>query len=168
MAHVELSLTESFVPRTCQDTDDTVAGDLVDGAALPDALAIDRLATLQRWSAVVRGAAEPSLVIDSREIIVGASGSCCELLGLGGPGTAVGRCLLNEVRLIDFTANQGELTEPEMASIPPLLAVTSGRLARGLLRVQRVGQLPTTLDAIAAPLLDNEVVVGSLTFFAEV
>jgi hypothetical protein len=55
-----------------------------------------------------------------------------------------------------------------MANIPPLLAVTSGRLARGLLRVQRPGQLPGTVDAIATPLRDGDTVVGSLTFFAEV
>ena len=152
MAHVELSL-ESFPPVRDADREGS---------------AIAGLPTLARWSAVVRGAVEPCLVIDSRETIVGASVACCELLGLGGPGTAVGRCLLDEVRLIDFTANQGELTEPEMAAIPPLLAVTSGRLARGLLRVQRLGQLPTTLDAIATPLLDGGRVAGSLTFFAEV
>jgi PAS domain-containing protein len=155
VAHVELSLTESFIPHALPDQEPL----LVDG---------DTGGTLQRWSAVVRKAAEPSLVIDARETIVGASAACCELLGLGDPVAAAGRTLLDEVRLIDFTANRGELTEPEMANIPPLLAVTSGRLARGLLRVQRLGQLPSTVDAISTPLCEGDEVVGSLTFFAEV
>lgn len=149
MAHVELSLTESFVPQVVHE----------EAAAM---------GSLQRWSGVLRGAAEPSLVIDARESIIGVSVSCCELLGLGDPAAAAGRSLLDEVRLIDFTANQGELSEPEMANIPPLLAITSGRLARGLLRVLRLGQPPCTVDAVSAPLRDGDEVVGSLTFFAEV
>lgn len=148
MAHVELSLTESFVSRVHEE---------------PPAMG-----SLQRWSVVVRQAAEPCLVIDARETIIAVSRSGSDLLGLGDPVAAVGRSLLDEVRLIDFTANQGELTEPEMANIPPLLAVTSGRLARGLLRVQRLGLLPSTVDAISTPLRDGETVVGSLTFFARV
>jgi PAS fold len=148
VAHVELSLTESFVSPVHEEQVTT--------------------GTLHRWSAVARQAAEPCLVIDARETIVGVSGSGCELLGLGDPASAVGRSLLDEVRLIDFTANQGELTEPEMANIPPLLAVTSGRLARGLLRVDRPGLPTSTVDAIATPLRDGDIVVGSLTFFAPV
>lgn len=155
MAHVELSLTESFVPHVLPDDELSPAG-------------VARLGTLQRWSVVVREAVEPCLVIDARETIIGASAACCALLGLGDPAAAVGRSLLDEVRLIDFTANQGELTEPEMANIPPLLAVTSGRLARGLLRVLRLGQPPSTVDAISTPLRDGDEVAGSLTFFAEV
>lgn len=149
MAHVELSLTESFVPQVLHED-------------------VEGTGSLRRWSAVLRQAAEPSLVIDARETIIGVSISCCELLGLGDPAAAAGRSLLDEVRLIDFTANQGELSEPEMANIPPLLAITSGRLARGLLRVLRPGQLPCTVDAISTPLRDSDEVVGSLTFFAEV
>jgi PAS domain-containing protein len=149
VAHVELSLTESFVPQAVHEEADATG-------------------SLQRWSAVLRQAAEPSLVIDARVTIIGISASCCELLGLGDPAVAVGRSLLDEVRLIDFTANQGELSEPEMANIPPLLAITSGRLARGLLRVLRLGQPPSTVDAISTPLRDGDEVVGSLTFFAEV
>jgi hypothetical protein len=148
VAHVELSLTESFVSPVHEEQAAT--------------------GTLQRWSGVVSQAAEPCLVIDARETIIGVSGSGSELLGLGDPASAVGRSLLDEVRLIDFTANQGELTEPEMANIPPLLAVTSGRLARGLLRVQRLGLLPSTVDAISTPLRDDDTVFGSLTFFAAV
>jgi hypothetical protein len=149
VAHVELSLTESFVPQILHEE----AG---------------AMGSLRRWSGVLRGAAEPGLVIDAHESIIGVSASCCDLLGLGDPVAAAGRSLLDEVRLIDFTANQGELSEPEMANIPPLLAIASGRLARGLLRVLRLGQLPCTVDAISTPLRDGDEVVGSLTFFAEV
>ncbi len=148
LAHVELSLTESFI-------------------AQPQQVAVDE-DTLQRWAEVVRHATEPSLIIDDKEAIIAVSSSCCELLGLGNPAGAAGRYLLDEVRLIDFTANQTELTEPELAGIPPLLAVTSGRLARGLLRVGRPGLPPITVDAIATPLREDGLVVGSLSFFAKV
>lgn len=151
MAHVELSLTELTEPFVTPARHDQDTG-----------------GTLRRWYAAVHGATEPSLVIDARETVIGISASCCELLGLAHPEVAEGRSLLDGVRLVDFTKDGGELTEPEVANIPPLLAVTSGRLARGLLRVHRFGLPASTVDAIATPLRDGDVVVGSLTFFAPV
>lgn len=149
MAHVELSLTESFLPHARHSP------------------AVNRGDTLARWSDAVAFASEPSLVIDAEETIIMVSAACCELLCLGDPASAVGRYLLDGVRLVDFTAAQGQLTEPEIANIPPLLALSSGRLARGLLRVQ-CSDRPSTVDAIATPLRDGDRVVGSLTFFAPV
>ncbi len=51
--------------------------------------------------------------------------------------------------------------------IPPLLAVSSGRMARGLIRLAcpKTGRV-STLDAIATPLVNGPDIVGSLTFFA--
>lgn len=149
MAHVELSLTESFLPH------------------VPDGHGPEFASALDRWSQAVQWSTEPSLIIDSRETIVTVSAACCELLGLGDPRLAVGRYLLDGIRLIDFTAAQGELTEPEIANIPPLLAISSGRLARGLLRVHGARR-PSTVDAIATPLRQDGLVIGSLTFFAQV
>jgi hypothetical protein len=61
------------------------------------------------------------------------------------------------------------LYEPEIERIPPLLAIRSGRLARGLMRVQTdVGDAHLTVDAIATPLLVDGEVVASLTFFSAV
>lgn len=151
MAHVELSLSEAFVPHPG-----------------PPATAAD---SFDSWVSTVSGATEPCLVIDVDTVIAAASASCCELLGLGTPAGVVGRRLLDGgLRLVDFTAAPAELTEAEIDKIPPLLALTSGRLARGLLRVRTdaAREAVATVDAIATPLLVDGTVGGSLTFFAEV
>ncbi|HEY0700899.1 MAG TPA: PAS domain-containing protein [Micromonospora sp.] len=157
MAHVELSLSEAFVSRDQPP---------------PEPDTFDAFDTFTRWSATVAGAAEPCLVIDAKTTITAISRSCCQLLGLGAPGEAVGRPLLDGgIRLLDFTAARGELTEQDVDKIPPLLALSSGRLARGLLRVGRPGlgePTDATVDAIATPLLDQGHVAGSLTFLSEV
>ncbi|WP_329105917.1 PAS domain-containing protein [Micromonospora sp. NBC_01699] len=153
MAHVELSLTEAFV----SPADDTSTGHESD--------------SFNHWSASVSRAAEPCLLIDLRTTITAISDSCCALLGLSAPAKVVGHPLLDgELRLLDFTAARGELHEQEVDKIPPLLALSSGRLTRGLLRVQ-AGTGPTTdatVDAISTPLLVAGAVAGSLTFFAKI
>jgi hypothetical protein len=151
VAHVELSLSEAFVldHGTLQAPDDAVT----------------------RWADAVFGAAEPCLVIDADAVIVATSASCCALLGLGRPASTVGRFLLDGVlRLVDFTAARGELTEAEIDKIPPLLALSSGRLARGLMRVQcsADGAQHATVDAVATPLWRRARPAGSLTFFSAV
>lgn len=150
MAHVELSLSEAFVPPTAplldQESDSFVF-----------------------WSSAVSLAAEPCLLIDVTTIIVAVSPSCCTLLGLPGPAEVVNRPLLDgQLRLLDFTAARGALSEQEVDKIPPLLALSSARLARGLLRVcgGKAGGSDTTVDAIATPLSRDGVLAGSLTFFA--
>ncbi|MGI5212701.1 hypothetical protein [Plantactinospora sp. CA-290183] len=164
MAHVELSLSETFVPPATssleQGSDSFTAADgrhEVDG--------------LTRWSGTVATAAEPCLLIDEKTIISAVSPICCELLGLGTPAEAVGLPLLeSSLRLLDFTAARGELTEQDVEKIPPLLVLHSRRLARGLLRVQRgaTDETDITVDAVSTPVLTGQDVVGALTFFAEV
>ena len=154
MAHVELSLTEAFdLPEATLDLDSRTTDD-----------------SFGRWAATVAAADEPCLVIDSAHTIVSASVSCCTLLGLGEPAQAAGLPLLDAgLRLVDFTAARGELTETEIERIPPLLAVTSGRLARGLLRMRGGGDGGgATVDALATPLFVGGAVAGSLTFFSPV
>ncbi|MGW0435300.1 hypothetical protein ACWDV4_22515 [Micromonospora sp. NPDC003197] len=154
MAHVELSLSEAPLPhtntRTGTDPDDSFT----------------------RWSVTVSEAAEPCLLIDFQMIIAAVSDSCCQLLGLGRPVDVVGRPLLGEgLRLLDFTAARAELTDQEIDKIPPLLALASGRLARGLLRVRpntSAGDADATVDAISTPILEEGLVAGSLTFFAKI
>jgi hypothetical protein len=148
VAHVELSLSESFVPQA------------EGGVALPAGMAC--------WARSVDKAEEACLVLDRDGRIVAASASCHELLGLGTPGAAVGRFLLDGVRLVDFTAAREELTEVEVETTPPLLALSSGRLARGLMRVHDGADFDATVDAIATPLSQDGKVVGSLTFFAPI
>ena len=163
MAHVELSLSEAFAPSTTASLEQGS-----DSFAEPDGR--NEIDGFARWSSTVSAAAEPCLLIDRHTVITAASRSCCHLLGLDAPADTVGRRLLDsELRLLDFTAARGELTEQDVVKIPPLLALASGRLARGLLRVQcAAGDTDATIDAIATPVLVHDAVAGSLTFFSEV
>jgi hypothetical protein len=152
VAHVDLSLSGTYVPQARTPAEaEFVAG-------------------IDRWISTVATAAEPCLVIDVTTTILAVSPSCSELLGLGKPTDAIGQPLLGGVlRLIDFTAGAGELDEPEVEKIPPLLAIRSKRLARGLMRVQTdAEEAHLTVDAIATPLLETDQVVASLTFFSAV
>lgn len=153
MAHVELSISESLVPQAREPIEPM------------------RVDNFQLWVSATAAALEPCLVIDQDLLIAAASPACCELLGLGDPGTVTGRPLLAGLRLVDFTAQRGELDETEIDKIPPFLALTSGRLARGLLRVAGAadeGPDDGTVDAVATPVWSGNRVVGSLTFFAPI
>jgi hypothetical protein len=151
VAHVELSLSGAFVPQARTPAE----AEFVPG--------------VDRWTSTVAAAAEPCLVIDSSTTILAVSVSCCELFGLGKPVETVGQRLIGALRLLDFTAGAAELDESDVDKIPPLLAIRSERLARGLLRVvPSPGEPPLTVDAIATPLLGAERVAGSLTFFSPV
>ncbi|MGN9764174.1 hypothetical protein ACTMS2_03265 [Micromonospora sp. SD12] len=152
MAHVELSLSDVFVPTAGTSTE-------------------QEFDNLGRWSSTVFSAAEPCLLIDAGTRVVAVSTAGCELLCLGDPEDVTGLPLLDGgLRLLDFTANRCELTEPEIDKIPPLLALSSGRLARGLLRVQGASaDAPdSTVDAISTPVFTRGTVAGSLTFFSPV
>ncbi|SCE71128.1 hypothetical protein GA0074695_0494 [Micromonospora viridifaciens] len=151
MAHVELSLSEVFVPAPGTPTE-------------------QECDNVGQWSGAVSRAAEPCLLIDADTTVVAISSSGCELLCLGAPEDVVGRPLLEGgLRLVDFTAVPNELTEQDTDKIPPLLALHSERLARGLLRVQGPdADGGTTVDAISTPVLTDGEVAGSLTFFARV
>jgi hypothetical protein len=152
VAHVELSLSGAFVPQARTPAE----ADFVTG--------------IDRWMSAVAAAAEPCLVIDFTTTILAISGSCSRLLGLGNPHDLAGEPLLGgALRLIDFTAGRGELPEPDIEKIPPLLALTTQRLARGLMRVQpRSDEADITVDAMATPLWVNQQVAASLTFFSQV
>jgi hypothetical protein len=152
VAHVELSLSGAFVPQARTPAE----SEFVSG--------------IDRWTSTVSSAVEPCLVIDYTSTIIAVSTSCCELLALGNAADAVGQPLLGGVlRLIDFTAGRSELTEPETEKIPPVLAISSRRLARGLMRVQPGGRgVDVTVDAISTPLWEAGQVVASMTFFSPV
>ncbi|WP_250031792.1 PAS domain-containing protein [Paractinoplanes maris] len=151
MAHVELSLSGAFVPQARTPSE------------------AEFVPSLDRWTSTVASAAEPCLIIDTTTAIVAVSVSCGELLGLGKPPEVIGKPLGSVLHLIDFTAGAAELEESDADKIPPLLALRSERLARGLLRVvPEPGSTPLTIDAIATPLFDNEHVAGAMTFFSAV
>ncbi|SDT73950.1 PAS domain-containing protein [Actinoplanes derwentensis] len=150
MAHVELSLSGAFVPQARTPSE------------------AEFVTSVERWSMAVAAADEPCLVIDVDGSIIAVSTSCSEILGLGKPAEALGR-RFTSLHLIDFTANAGRLEEPEADNIPPLLALRSERLARGLIRVlPRQGETPLTLDAISTPLMAGDRIGGALTFLSPV
>lgn len=147
VAHVELSWTEAAIaPKRSAPT----------------------WAALDRWSAAVDGASEPCLVIDSYANIVAASASASELLGFASARAALGACLYDHaLPLSDFTSEGAELSNDDIQRIPPIQALTSGLLARGVLRVRTAREI-VTMDAVSTPVLDGDVIVGSLTFFCVV
>ncbi|GAA0563008.1 hypothetical protein GCM10010172_52910 [Paractinoplanes ferrugineus] len=151
MGHIELSLSGAFVPQARTPAE------------------AEFVTSVDRWTSTVTEAPEPCLVIDTTTTILALSVSCSELFGLGKPIEVVGQPLSTAIRLIDFTALAAALDEADVEKIPPLLAIRSKRLARGLLRVAPIpGEPPLTVDAITTPLLHNDEVAGSLTFFSPV
>lgn len=150
MAHVELSLSE---PGTIASHLDEVGG---------------LGSTIDRWAFAVAVADEPCLLLDASGLVVSASPGCGVLFGID-PAGAVGRHLVGDVlHLLDFSTVSNELPDWEVDKIPPLLALTAGGLARGLLRIACDECTTNTVDAISAPLREGGAVVGSLTFFASV
>lgn len=148
MAHIELSL---------EPIDIEPSGPLA-------ARALDS-GHISAWLEAVGQAEEPCLLLDAGGIVMGASPPCVRILGAESAEELVGRGLLEDVvDLVDFTAARERLLDAQLERIPPLLALASGALARGLLRL-RTGDTISTLDAIATPLRIGGKLVGSLTFF---
>jgi hypothetical protein len=147
VAHVELSWTESPTPAA---------------PWVPDSNSVDR------WSLTVASAYEPCLVVDHDATIAALSLAACDLLGFAGPRDAFGRSLWEHaLALVDFTSEGVPLSDDELQRIPPVLPLTSGLLARGVLRVRARDGIKT-MDAVSTPLLEGKTVIGSLTFFCEV
>ncbi|HEY8473531.1 MAG TPA: hypothetical protein VIL37_12975 [Natronosporangium sp.] len=165
MPHVELSLIED--PNRLRANLPSEPGRVPSARQAP---APAYASSLDRWASVVTSAVEPSLVLASDATIVAVSASCAEMIGITDPETAHGRRLREAgVQLVDFTSSLAELDPSEADKIPPLLAISSRRLARGLLRVAHPGtRSARTIDAIATPLWDGVTVVGSLTFFSQI
>ncbi len=153
VAHVELSLSGAFVPQARTPVES------------------EFVSNIDRWAATVWQAVEPCLVIDNHHTVVAVSPAASDLLNLPKGADVVGKQLLGDgaLRLVDFTAGGSELDLPELEKIPPILALSSERLARGLLRIQPPGdERHITVDAIATPLMENGHVIASLTFFSEI
>lgn len=124
--------------------------------------------SLPLWAYAVGLAREPCLLLDAKGLIVAVSPGCAALLGIDA-AEALNRPLVDGVlRFLDFNAVSGDLPNWDVNKIPPLLAIASQGLARGLLRVSGVDGTTSTVDAISAPLRDGDDVVGSLTFLASV
>lgn len=118
---------------------------------------------LARWVDQVRGSDEACLAVDAAGRVVAMSPSCGALLELQ-PDGSVGALLLDLVYLVDFTQTGLPLVDAER-STPPLRALRSERLARGLVRLRLPMAGPATFDVVGVPLAAG---VGALGFFTRV
>jgi PAS domain-containing protein len=120
------------------------------------------------WYHVVAAAAEPCLLLDNDGLIGAVSAAFLRLFGFPAPEEVLGRGLLDDlVDFVDFSAGPARLDTADLQRIPPLQALRSGGLARGLLRVRVDGGV-RTVDAVTTPVRTDGQVSGSLTFFAPV
>ena len=114
------------------------------------------------WHRAVTSSAEACLLLDREARVVAASAAVGTVLGTTS-GSAVGARFVDLVTAVDFTS--GAEPDAELArSMPPLRALATGGLARGLLRLRSAAGL-TTYDVVAVPLSGSS---GALAFFLAV
>jgi hypothetical protein len=101
------------------------------------------------WLLAVRTSAEACLLLDSEARICAASAAAGKLLG--GVTDAIGAKFADLVTSVDFTSGAAPDLEPER-SMPPLRALATGGLARGLMRVRVSDGTLVTYDVVAVPL----------------
>ncbi|MGH3647478.1 MAG: hypothetical protein ACRDTM_09920 [Micromonosporaceae bacterium] len=163
MPHVELSLSDDPGPEPGAGGRGDDAEAPLAGGPWASPLTAPR-SSLKRWSEVAADAVEPCVVLDADGVIVASSRAGTALLAAPDDGDDwIGRGLLDVLELVDLTATGEPLAAWEAERIPPLLALSSGTLARGVIRV-RIGELMRTLDTVSTPLRDGPAAVGSLTF----
>ena len=115
------------------------------------------------WSKRITEAQETCLLLDGRGRVVTLSVGCALMLNVS-TAAAVGRPLRDLVVLVDFTATGLPVEDPEV-HLPPLKALRSCAMARGLVRLRLAADVVATYDVIGVPLAGG---VGALGFFAEV
>jgi PAS domain-containing protein len=148
LVHIELSLSAGDAPP-----------DLV-----PPLRVLAPPHVLGRWLEAVAHADDCCLVLDADGIVLGVSPACVELFGAASADEFLGRGLLDDVLdIVDFTAARERLGDAQLERLPPLLALSSESLARGLLRI-RTSAGVRTLDAVSTPLRVKGELAGSLTF----
>jgi PAS domain-containing protein len=127
-----------------------------------------RVEPLAAWVAVASGSVDACLVLDDRGRVAGCSQPAGELLGEL-PKEMVGRPLVGDViEVVDFSAQAGP-GDSYALRIPPLLALTSERPTRGLLRVRHGNGRRVTLDAVSAPVhAVGGILAGSVSFFTAI
>lgn len=117
------------------------------------------------WAEAAASSADLVLVLDATGRVLTLSAAAAELIGVVGPDEVVGRHLLDVLDLVDFNPTPGDASM-YADRIPPLLAIASNALSRGLLRV-RTGEHTVTVDAVAAPVHDGSgALVGAVAFLA--
>ena len=115
---------------------------------------------LGRWVAAARASFEPCVVLDTDGAVAGLSAAAATLLGRS-DDEVVGRGLLEGLLdLVDFSAR-----DPSGSRLPPIVAAQQDHLSRGVMQVRLPDGTRITLDAISAPLHDDEHhLVGSVSF----
>jgi hypothetical protein len=115
------------------------------------------------WLPAVQASSEACLMLDEQGRVVAASASVGAVLGTTAT-RAVGSKFCDLVTAVDFTSDAAPEADPER-SVPPLRAMATGSLARGLLRLRSASGVLTTYDVVAVPLSDQS---GVLAFFLAV
>lgn len=114
------------------------------------------------WHAAVQASTEACLLLCKDARVVAASNSVGAVLGTTSE-SAVGARFADLVTAVDFTSGAAPDLDFER-SMPPLRALMTGGLARGLLRLRSSAGL-VTYDVVAVPLSAQS---GALAFFLAV
>jgi PAS domain-containing protein len=115
------------------------------------------------WARLAAGSADLVVALDGGGRVLAMSPSAAQLIAGPGGDRVAGRHLLDVLDLVDFNPTPGDASM-YADRIPPLLAIASNALSRGLLRVRTRGRT-VTLDAVAAPLHDaSGALVGAVCF----
>ena len=127
------------------------------------ALDDELLGGVAAWAERVMEAQETALLLNDRGRVVAISTGAALALNLD-VTTCLGKALLDLVVLVDFSAT-GVPVEDADVQLPPLKALRSHTMARGLVRLRLGRGVLVTYDCVGVPLAGGD---GALAFFAEV
>ena len=122
---------------------------------------------LGHWVAAARASLDACLVVDAGGTVAALSPTAADLLGTHS-SDLVGRHLDEALVLVDFTDVALEARGNDRR-IPPLIAVRENSLSRGMMRLRRPDGHRLMLDAVAAPIHDEErKPIGAVSFLASI
>lgn len=129
-------------------------------------LRIVRAPDLGSWTATVRASQDPCLLLDAAGRVAAASaGALGSLLVQDAERDVVGKHVAEVLALTDFQPLPGDIGGT-LDHLPPLLALASGGLSRGLLRLRGPGDRLLTVDMVAAALHDADGALAGVIAFA--
>lgn len=132
----------------------------------PRTVDLDRPAPVEplaTWLPSVRSAQDTCVLLDATARVAAASPAAAPLL-TGPPESWIGARFADLVSAVDFTSGAAPHITPEMA-MPPLRALASGGLARGLMRLRLAHDEVVTYDVVSVPVCGAR---GVLSFFVPV
>lgn len=141
----------STAPRSTAPTSTAPTSTAPTPTSIPRTLDLDAARPQARsaWVLAVRTAAEACLLLDAQGRVTAASAAAGKMLdGIPDP---IGAKFADLVSSVDFTSGAAPDLEPER-SMPPLRALATGGLARGLMRVRVSDGTLVTYDVVAVPL----------------